>query len=215
MNNSRKKRSGKETFLNRSQISHKNGSMRKADAIRQPDVYTIGHSTKTIGRFVSILKIYGIKEVVDIRTIPRSRHNPQFNKDTLPGSLEKSDIKYVHMTGLGGLRHALFDSVNKAWKNASFRGYADYMQTYEFELALEKLIRLSSRRKVVLMCAESVPWRCHRSLIADALLIRGVQITDIFTLEISKKHTLTPLAKVRKKHITYPLTPSESKMDSR
>jgi len=115
--------------------------MRKA-AVHEPDVYTIGHSTRTIESFISILKVYGIKEVVDIRTIPRSRHNPQFNKDTLPVSLKKSNIRYVHMAGLGGLRHARPDSVNKAWRNASFRGYADYMQTEEFESALEKLIGL-------------------------------------------------------------------------
>ncbi len=148
---------------------------------------------------------------MDVRTIPRSRHNPQFNKDTLQVSLQKSNIKYVHMAGLGGLRQALPDSVNKAWKNTSFRGYADYIQTAEFELALEKLIGLSTRQKVVLMCAESVPWRCHRSLIADALVIRKIQTIDIFSPTTSKKHVLTPWAKVRGKRITYPMTASETK----
>ncbi|MHB1868210.1 MAG: DUF488 domain-containing protein [Nitrososphaerales archaeon] len=154
--------------------------------------------------FINILKAYGIKEVVDIRTIPRSRHNPQFNKDTLPGYLKKSNIMYVHMAGLGGLRHARPDSMNKAWRNASFRGYADYMQTDEFESALEKLVGLSGRRKVVLMCAEAVPWRCHRSLVADALLIRKIQTMNIFSPTLSKKHVLTPWAKVSGKCVTYP-----------
>jgi uncharacterized protein (DUF488 family) len=199
-------RSVEKTIPIHSQKSHKNGSVRKAAVVPQPIVYTIGHSTMTIGSFVSILKVYGIKEVVDIRTIPRSRHNPQFNKDILPGSLKKSNIRYVHMAGLGGLRHALPDSVNKAWRNTSFRGYADYMQTNEFETALEKLIGLSKRCKFVLMCAESVPWRCHRSLVADALAIRKIQTIDIFSPTISKKHVLTPWAKIKGKHITYPMT---------
>jgi uncharacterized protein (DUF488 family) len=207
-------RIAEKSILNRSKISHRNSSTRKAVAVHEPDVYTIGHSTRTIEDFLSILKTYGIKEVVDIRTIPRSRHNPQFNKDILPGSLKSSNIKYVHMAGLGGLRHALPDSVNKAWRNASFRGYADYMQTREFESALEKLIGLSRRRKIVLMCGEAVPWRCHRSLVADALVIRKIQTTDIFSLTVSRRHILTPWAKVRGKHITYPMTASETKTNS-
>jgi len=179
--------------------------MKKAEA-HQPNVYTIGHSTMTIESFIKIINTYGIKEVVDIRTIPRSRHNPQFNKDTLPGYLKKSNIRYLHMAGLGGLRHARPDSVNKAWRNDSFRGYADYMQTDRFESALEKLVGLSRRRSVVLMCAESLPWRCHRSLVADALLIRRIQAIDIFSPTINKKHVLTPWAKERGKHLTYPIT---------
>jgi len=203
-----KLRSREETILKRSRTSEKR-AMRKA-AVHKPHVYTIGHSTRTIESFISILKVYGIKEVVDIRTIPRSRHNPQFNKDTFPESLKKSNIRYVHMAGLGGLRHATPDSVNKAWRNASFRGYADYMQTSEFESALEKLVELSGRRRVVLMCAEALPWRCHRSLVADALLIRKIHAIDIFSPTISKKHLLTPWAKVRGKRVTYPIAGSKS-----
>lgn len=178
--------------------------MRKA-SVKQPVVYTIGHSTRTIEAFIDILKAYEIKQVVDIRTIPRSRHNPQFNKDTLPESLKKAKIMYVHIAGLGGLRHAFPDSVNKAWRNASFRGYADYMQTDDFKTGLERVIGLSKKRKIVLMCAESVPWRCHRSLVADALLIRNIQTMDIFSPTISKNHVLTPWATVRGKRITYPV----------
>lgn len=178
--------------------------MRKA-SVKQPVVYTIGHSTRTIEAFIDILKAYEIKQVVDIRTIPRSRHNPQFNKDTLPESLKKAKIMYVHIAGLGGLRHAFQDSVNKAWRNASFRGYADYMQTDDFKTGLERVIGLSKKRKIVLMCAESVPWRCHRSLVADALLIRNIQTMDIFSPTISKNHVLTPWATVRGKRITYPV----------
>jgi uncharacterized protein (DUF488 family) len=150
------------------------------------------------------LKAYEIEEVVDIRTIPRSRHNPQFNKESIQESLKAANIRYVHMPGLGGLRHTDPDSINKAWRNLSFRGYADYMQTAEFKSALEELIELSKRRRIVLVCAESVPWRCHRSLIADALLIRKFQTIDIFSATKSKRHTLTPWAKVWRKKITYP-----------
>ena len=181
--------------------------MRKASA-KKPVVYTIGHSTRTIEAFIEILKAFEVKQVVDIRTVPRSRHNPQFNKDTLPESLKKAKIMYAHISGLGGLRHALPDSVNKAWRNSSFRGFADYMQTDGFSLALARLIAFSKRRKVALMCAESVPWRCHRSLIGDAMLARKIQVVDIFSKTISRKHTMTPWATVRGKRITYPLTES-------
>jgi uncharacterized protein (DUF488 family) len=168
-------------------------------------VYTIGHSTRTIGDFIEILRAYDIEDVVDVRTIPRSRHNPQFNKDLLPGPLEAARIAYCHMPELGGLRDPVPNSVNNAWRNLSFRGYADYMQTKEFQSALEELVSLSEVRKIVLMCAESVPWRCHRSLIADALLVRKIETIDIFSEAKSKKHILTPWAKVRGKKITYPL----------
>ena len=200
----------KETNLNHLPIPSKKSSTRET-AVHQQSVYTIGHSTRAIAAFINILNAYEIKEVVDIRRIPRSRHNPQFNREVLLESLKAAKIRYVHMPKLGGLRRALPDSVNKAWRNASFRGYADYMQSDEFELSLEKLIGLSKRRKIVLMCAESVPWRCHRSLIADALLIRKIQTTDIFSATISKKHILTHWAKVRGKQITYPEEGSKSK----
>ena len=120
--------------------------------------------------------------MVDVRTIPRSRHNPQFNQDSLPDALKQAGLGYVHMPGLGGLRHAQVDSINLGWRNASFRGYADYMQTAEFEQSLDQLVRLASQGRLALMCAEAVPWRCHRSLIADALLVRGIRVEDIMSL---------------------------------
>ena len=139
-----------------------------------------------------------------MRTIPRSRYNPQFNQDSLADSLKKAGLGYVHMPGLGGLRHARRDSINVGWRNASFRGYADYMQTPEFEQSLEELIQLAEQEPVAIMCAEAVPWRCHRSLIADALLVRGIRAEDIMSPTRRQVHTLTHFAKVRGTTITYP-----------
>jgi hypothetical protein len=169
-----------------------------------PIVLTIGHSTRPLEEFIALLQAHGATCVVDVRTVPRSRHNPQFNKTTLPRSLKKAGLGYVHMPGLGGLRHAKRDSPNAGWRNASFRGYADYMQTPEFAQSLEELIRLAKQDRIVLICAEAVPWRCHRSLIADALLVRGIRTEDIMTATRRQVHTLTPFAKVRGTTITYP-----------
>ena len=169
-----------------------------------PTVLTIGHSTRTLAEFIDLLNIHGATRIVDVRTVPRSRHNPQFDKTSLPGSLKKAGFGYVHMPGLGGLRHARRDSVNTGWRNSSFRGYADYMQTKEFKRSLDEMIRLSNRDRIVLMCAEAVPWRCHRSLIADALLIRGIRTEDIMSPTRRSVHLLTPFAKVRGTTITYP-----------
>ncbi|HZM03332.1 MAG TPA: DUF488 domain-containing protein [Candidatus Saccharimonadales bacterium] len=171
---------------------------------------TIGHSTRTIDEFIGLLQAHAASQVVDVRTIPRSRHNPQFNKDSLPGSLKKVGLGYVHMPGLGGLRHAKHDSINMGWRNASFRGYADYMQTPEFAQALEELIKLAKQRRIVIMCAEAVPWRCHRSLIADALLVRGIRAEDITSPTRCTLHTLTPFATVRGTTITYPAEASKN-----
>ena len=170
-------------------------------------VFTIGHSTRTIAEFIEIIKAYGIKKVVDVRTIPKSRHNPQFNQDALSESLKAVKIGYLHMKGLGGLRHTLKDSPNMGWKNASFRGFADYMQTEEFKEALDKLILEAQKRATVIMCAEALPWRCHRSLIGDALLTRGSHVIDIMSIDTSRDHTLTPWAKVQGDKITYPPEP--------
>jgi uncharacterized protein (DUF488 family) len=142
--------------------------------------------------------------VVDVRTIPRSRHNPQFNNDALPAYLAKTGLSYVHMPGLGGLRHAKHDSLNGGWRNASFRGYADYMQTPEFEAQIDQLIELAKEHCIAIMCAEAVPWRCHRSLIGDALTVRGIRTEDIMSLTRSQIHALTPFAKVRGTTVTYP-----------
>ena len=167
-------------------------------------VLTIGHSTRTLEEFIALLKIYDVTRVVDVRTVPRSRHNPQFNIDSLPGELKKVGLGYVHLAGLGGLRHAQRDSLNMGWRNASFRGYADYMQTPEFAQSLAELIRLAKQDRVVMMCAEAVPWRCHRSLISDALWVRGIQTEDIMSPTRRTVHTLTAFAKVCGTLITYP-----------
>ncbi len=169
-----------------------------------PIVLTIGHSTRTIEEFIRLLQINLVARVVDVRTVPRSRHNPQFNRDTLPASLKAADIGYTHMAELGGLRHTTKDSINMGWRNVSFRGYADYMQTPEFQEALDELILLAHQDRIALMCAEAVPWRCHRSLIADALLVRGIRSEDIQSETRCLVHTLTPFAEVHGTTITYP-----------
>jgi uncharacterized protein (DUF488 family) len=167
-------------------------------------VLTVGHSTRTLEEFICLLQAHGVRRVVDVRTVPRSLHNPQFNKTSLPESLNKAGLAYVHMPGLGGLRRAKRDSINAGWRNASFRGYADYMQTPEFDKSLEELIRLAHQDPIALMCAEAVPWRCHRSLIADALLVRGIRTEEIVSRTRRQVHRLTPFAKVRRTKITYP-----------
>lgn len=167
-------------------------------------LHTIGHSTHQISEFIGILEEYGIGLLVDIRTIPRSRHNPQFNSEELSKSLKKEGIGYLHMKGLGGLRHPLKYSPNTAWRNASFRGFADYMQTEEFEISLDELIGIAEQQTTVIMCAEAVPWRCHRSLIGDALIVRGIQVKDIFSRTECRPHTLTPWAKIDGSRLLYP-----------
>jgi hypothetical protein len=167
-------------------------------------VFTIGHSTRSIENFVRLLKAHGIGRVIDVRTIPRSRHNPQFNRQRLSAALRRNRIHYRHMAGLGGLRHAKRDSRNVGWRNAGFRGYADYMQTATFRRSLDRCIEAAKRERVVLMCAEAVPWRCHRSLIADALLVRGIQASEITSRVRARPHVLTPWAHVSGIHVTYP-----------
>ena len=172
--------------------------------ITGPLILTIGHSTRAIEEFVELLQAHGAKHLVDVRTIPRSRHNPQFNRESLPESLHGAGIEYSHAPELGGLRHPRPDSVNSAWRNDSFRGFADYMQTPEFADGLEKLIDAAGLRKTVIMCAEAVPWRCHRSLIADALTVAGHQVEHIMTVSKTQIHVLTPFARVEDQRITYP-----------
>jgi uncharacterized protein (DUF488 family) len=169
-----------------------------------PKILTIGHSTRTLDEFIALLKAHAVTFIVDVRTIPRSRHNPQFNGDSLPDSLKKAVIGYVHMPALGGLRHAKHNSVNTGWRNASFRGYADYMQTPEFEKQIEELIQLAKEHRIALMCAEALPWRCHRSIISDALRVRRIRTEDIMSLKQRRLHTLIPFAHVRGSTVTYP-----------
>jgi len=169
-----------------------------------PAILTIGHSTRTWKDFLAILRAHGIKRVIDVRSIPRSRHNPQFNRETLSAKLRSARIGYVHLRKLGGLRHARRDSPNMGWRNRSFRGFADYMQTSDFETGLGRLIKLAKQKKSALMCAEAVPWRCHRSQIADALLARGIEVQEITSAIRTRSHTLTPWGKVKGTQVTYP-----------
>ena len=170
----------------------------------KPLVLTVGHSTRALEAFLELLRAHGVERVVDVRTIPRSRHNPQFNGDTLAAKLRAAGIGYVHLSKLGGLRHARRDSPNAGWRNASFRGFADYMQTRDFEAGLQRLTKLAKQRPSAMMCAEAVPWRCHRSLVGDALLVRGVRVEHIVSGRCRRAHLLTPFARVRGTRITYP-----------
>ena len=167
-------------------------------------LWTIGHSTKPIDEFVDLLRAHGIHRLVDVRTVPRSRHNPQFNSDRLAKTLRKAGLTYVHMPQLGGLRKAKKDSLNLGWRNTSFRGYADYMQTEQFGTALETLMEGSGETPTVIMCAEALPWRCHRSLIADALAVRGWTVRHIMTKTKADRHRLTRFAVVDENRVTYP-----------
>ena len=167
-------------------------------------LWTIGHSTRPVVKFIALLDAHSIQQLIDVRTIPRSRHNPQFNQDQISRSLEEARIHYLHMPALGGLRRARRDSINTAWRNASFRGYADYMQTPEFENALDELIRLARHRRTAIMCAEAVPWRCHRSLIADALLAHGFNVEEIASETSTRPHLLTPWSRVSGVRVSYP-----------
>jgi uncharacterized protein (DUF488 family) len=169
-------------------------------------VHTIGHSTRSIDELVNVLRHYGIEQVVDVRTVPRSRKNPQFNRDELERVLPDAGIDYVHMKDLGGLRKTLKDSPNMGWENESFRGYADYMQTPSFADALSRLIETAQPKPTAIMCAEILPWHCHRSLIADALITRGLDVIEIIDESESRPHKLTSFAVVDGERITYPLS---------
>ncbi len=171
----------------------------------KPRSWTVGHSTRTIEEFIELLNAHDIHEIVDVRTIPKSRHNPQFNEEVIQQSLQHAGIEYVRLAELGGLRHTTADSKNLGWHNRSFRGFADYMGTPEFASGLTALETIASRRRTAIMCAEAVPWRCHRSLIADALSKRRWDVFDIMTPRIASKHRLTPFLRVRQGKLTYPI----------
>ena len=173
-------------------------------------IYTIGHSTRSIAEFIDLLRLNMVTHVLDVRSIPKSRHNPQFNREELLASLNAAGIAYTHLPGLGGLRHTLKNSPNTGWHNPSFRGYADYMQTAEFTDNMERLVELARIECCVLMCAEAVPWRCHRSLIADALLVRDWTVEDIIDKTHRKPHSMTAFAQVNGTCITYP--PGQTKL---
>jgi uncharacterized protein (DUF488 family) len=174
-------------------------------------VCTIGHSNRSIEEFIALLKQNAIDCVLDIRTVPKSRHNPQFGQDQLPGSLAAAGIGYRYLAGLGGLRRPRPDSPNGGWRNTSFRGYADYMQTEEFAQNVDTVVALAENTRCALMCAEAVPWRCHRSLVADALLVRGIPVEEIIGPQKPRPHKLTPFAKVDGGRISYP--PDSARQD--
>ena len=172
-------------------------------------VYTIGHSTHPIDEFVRMLRAHHIEKLIDVRTVPGSRHNPQFGEKELRKSMRENGIQYEWMKQLGGLRHTTTSSPNMAWRNASFRGYADYMQTPEFAHAVDELVAEAKKNTVVIMCAEAVPWRCHRSLIGDALLARGHSVFDIMSETAAKPHNLTSFAHVDGSRVWYPADPDD------
>ena len=171
-------------------------------------VYTIGHSTHPVAEFLSMLKANAIERLIDVRTVPRSRHNPQYNGEELSATLNCVHLGYRYMPGLGGFRRPVKGAItNLGWRNLSFRGYADYMQTPEFLLQLQELIALGRAERIAIMCAEAVPWRCHRSLIADALLVNGIEVREIASATKTKPLTLHPWAKVDGTQVSYPALP--------
>lgn len=177
---------------------------------KQEVLYTVGHSTKPIKEFVELLNAHDIQQIVDVRTIPKSRHNPQFNEETLQHSLNKANIEYVHLSELGGLRRTTKDSNNLGWHNTSFRGFADYMGTPGFEHGIKELKKIATKNRTAIMCAEAVPWRCHRSLIGDAMAkktklnINPWEVFDIMSPRTATKHRMTPFLKVKQGKIIYP-----------
>lgn len=178
-------------------------------------IYTIGHSTRPFEEFLHLLRAQAITQLVDIRTIPRSRQNPQYDQAALRASLESAGIDYVHLASLGGLRPARKDSINLGWRNASFRNYADYMQTQEFRDGIDELIQLAEQQTTAIMCAEAVPWRCHRSLVSDALLVRGVTVLEIIGPGAPKPHKLTRFAVVDGERIRYPASTAAEGAEAR
>jgi len=172
--------------------------------VPQPILFTIGHSTHTSEEFIALLNTHGVRHLVDVRSIPKSRHVPHFNSESLAESLRAAGISYTHLKDLGGRRHSRKDSINTGWRNASFRGYADYMATNQFAKGLEDLIQTGRTMPTAIMCAEAVPWRCHRSLISDALMLKGWEVRDIISSAPASEHKLTPFLIALKSKPTYP-----------
>jgi uncharacterized protein (DUF488 family) len=167
-------------------------------------LYSVGHSNRTVEQFLDILKAHGIQKVVDIRMIPKSRRNPQFNQESLGESLKKVHILYEYLKELGGLRHPVKDSLNTGWENLSFRGFADYIATLDFKKGLNRLKKIAMGKKTVMMCAEAVPWRCHRSFIADALTKQKWQVFDIQSKRTARLHKPTPFLRILNGKLAYP-----------
>ncbi|MDR0318929.1 MAG: DUF488 domain-containing protein [Nitrososphaerota archaeon] len=168
-------------------------------------VYTVGHSTRSFEEFVEILKNYNITALIDVRAVPRSRHSPQFNKESLVNALKLLGIKYLSLPSIGGMRHPKKDSINLALESSSFRGYADFMQTKEFTEELLKIIVLAKENCLAIMCAEALPWRCHRNLISDMLIVRHVKVLHIISKDSTVMHQLNELAHVEGTKVSYPL----------
>lgn len=178
--------------------------------MEQRIITTIGHSTRSLEEFLDLLRAHAIQVLVDVRRIPRSRAHPQFDQDRLPGELQSAGIDYCHLEALGGLRHAHKDSPNTGWRNASFRGYADYLATPSFRTGLAELEERARARRTVIMCAEALPWRCHRSLIADALVLDGWRVLHIMNQKTVREHTLTAFLRVETGQLTYPVAAQEA-----
>jgi uncharacterized protein (DUF488 family) len=178
--------------------------------MESPLIRTVGHSPRPVDALIEMLKAHGITRLIDVRTIPKSRYNPQYNREALEQSLRDAGIGYEHMKALGGLRHPRKDSPNTGWRNESFRGYADYMQTPEFESALNVLATAATHQALAIMCAEAVPWRCHRMLIADTLAARGYRVEHIMSATKSDPHTMTSFARVEGSAVTYPASAQEA-----
>lgn len=173
----------------------------------RPKIFTIGHSNRTAEEFTELLAAHNVKRLADIRTVPRSGFNPHFNGDALAQTLAEAGIEYVAMPALGGFRSAFADSPNTGWRTLGFRGYADYMVTAEFKKGLKELEKFARRKRTVIMCAEAVPWRCHRSLVSDALIREGWAVYDIMGSGKPKRRKRTPFMRIRKGRITYPPPP--------
>ena len=177
-------------------------------------VYTVGHSTRTLPEFIGLMMTYKISIIIDVRSFPHSKLNPQFNKENLSEVLRNKEIKYIHLPELGGLRRPQADSINMALENKSFRGYADYMQTKEFTENLLRIVALAKENCLALMCAEAVPWRCHRSLISDALAARRINVRHILNVQNYTSHEISPMAQVEGTKVTYPLFTKEKPQKS-
>lgn len=168
-------------------------------------IYTIGHSTRSISEFMEILTKYKIRVLVDLRSLPGSRYNPQYNQAALKQSLKEAHIEYIYIDSLTGFRKQNHDSINLGWHNKSFRAFADWMQTSEYKEGVNELIHIAKNKTTVIMCSESVPWRCHRSLISDSLITNKITVIDIYNLNKIAKHKLTSFAKVvNNNNIYYP-----------
>lgn len=183
-------------------------------------IYTIGHSTRALDEFIALLRAHDITQVADVRTVPKSRRHPHFSREALERSLPAAGVAYRHFGELGGLRKPRKDSRNIGWRHQGFRGYADYMETEDFERGVDALLAWADnreparsednafheahRRRTAVMCAEGVWWRCHRQLIADALVARGIHTCHIVSSSPAKPHKITEFARIVGTRVSYP-----------